>query len=1742
MASINLYGKLRRDFEKKYDYSGRDIKIKVKSGVEAIRALEANFPGFSTLINRRGGYTFSNGNDIYENPIGPNDLGALSNSNDWHIMPMAHGSSGKSLAMGLIVVGLIIVTIASYGTASPATVPGSAAAMGYGAAASIGMGMALAGLSMLLAPSPPREADSSKDDPSFLFNNGFNNSKTGFPVPLLFGTAFCGSHTVSLGAETENLGGLKSKAVLELVDLISEGEIYGPADGTGSDAIYQSTYMNQTKVKNDAGEFNFDGVTEDLLVGVAGQSFNPELNDAAQRIQSTTSVGVPLNDKGDSTTRSIPEGLTDLKLTVQFPSGLLVIYDSGRHRSRTVSFDITITPTVGSPTVIEKRISDKSYSEARVDIDILDIENSYGTGPWDVKIERTSDAGETSKKASYVDKFSWYSYTEITRVKLEYYKRAAIATVVDAEQFKEPVPSMLYYMRGLKVQVPDNYTPDVENGGGTYDGVWGGDTTSAYTSNAAWIIYEICTNKKWGIGLDPDEVDKFGLYSISQYNDGTIIYTVTSLDEENNVYVSEVRNEPRFTFNAQLANSEQALAFLSHICSTCNCYPVWVDGVLTFIQDRPTTFTRIATPANVTDGIFTYQGTDKRVRHTVITVGWNNPDNFGIRETLIVEDEQGINNYGYNELQLDLVGCYNRFEAIRKARYALYTDLEQTQMLTFTGGSEWSDCVPGEVIKVEDPDWTGVENMGGRIVSSTTTSLETDTPVTIPSGTVTVYIAQTSAEAVERTLTNGVGVTSSLTWANPLSEAPQQDNSWAVSFPDPTLREFKVVSIVENGVADYTVTGIEYNSAKWSYIEDGQVVELPPTTTFDTGSLDPPSNLQLDSYSYIAGDAKNRKYDMSISWSGSPDTRTQQYEIQYTYNDGPRLPLTSVSGVSYIWADVLDGVYDIYVRAISPVANSPWISFPDFTMLGNTGTPQPPTNLRTADGGNEWGGKDCDVIWDSPEDATSLVTVYSPDATSSINVMNENVGKIKSFKVEVYDTDTLTLRRTYITASESEQEYVYLYSMNQEDGAGVPERDLTFKIYSVDWNDQLSTALTRAVSNPIPTMSSAKPTLTSRPAYMRVEWALVDDNDMSHYKVYLDTTADIPIEYRGTVNYTDDLFDVNGLDYGVSYYARVVPYDGFGIGIESQVSDPETVLQIPNINIDAELVDSITITQDAAVFTGTLSDLYNRIWDTGGVSSTNPGTHYIQYAYQIENYFDRVGIWSANANAQVYLALSDDDITYNFYKCASGHVPDADFNMVAATNQADAISFYWQLSAGLNVAYFPNNQTAKHVRLYFVNTNSTQIYEFVPSRLLISELAAIEHLSAISADVGTVVAGYLQSTNLSATTGMEMALNDTEIVLGGYTDRDIVLDGNAPASIEINNLGTLEIADSGKINMGDDTQLNLGDDARMTVGTNGYIRISDNVMLEENSDSIGRIIVSEDTTLLASGKLNLYGKDYTQIDDGGISTFIWDPTYSTHQTYQTLSRVESGTTKHGNWATIPGIFKTEPKVLLSPNVLKSYDNRYKERTQTFKLEVTNMQQYPANSYRWRFIPTAILELESGVFSFNSGQYTQNVDRNWKNNAYLSYSPQIQLAPGVRKVTANVTSWAFTIENQSNYPRAGWAQWYVYLQGYYAGAWSNLNYLGPLGGVKTALGAMNPGPINTVLASVLVGADISWIRLAMQTVAHESRTAGMKTSISGLSPAPYYGAWQRMTLNSYTTEAVNAPQAGQGTINWIAVGS
>lgn len=359
--------------------------------------------------------------------------------------------------------------------------------------------------------------------------------------------------------------------------------------------------------------------------------------------------------------------------------------------------------------------------------------------------------------------------------KFTYPNSALVNVVFSSRQFKT-APKRSYDIRGRLLKVPQTYTPREysDTGIAKYQGFWDGTfINNVYTDNPAWIFYDIITNDRYGAGtwVDPALMDKYSLYRIAKYCDDLVpaseetnadlfqvdeFYEIKVLSSQTQwndmarttgvtysvgdlVRVLEpgpsgsgaigVRYEPRFRMNLFLTKPEAVYKVLKDIASAFTSILYWMDGQLTLIQDQPSTSVHTFSKSNVIEGKFEYQTTSAKLRPNQYIVYYNDPTSNYERVPVMYEDPVAIAKNGKVITKSAVAfGCTSESQAIRYAKWKLWTAQNQKEIIIFQTGLQGKFVRPGDIIGVQDRDRQNV-TYSGRVSTSTLSTLTFDRQV-----------------------------------------------------------------------------------------------------------------------------------------------------------------------------------------------------------------------------------------------------------------------------------------------------------------------------------------------------------------------------------------------------------------------------------------------------------------------------------------------------------------------------------------------------------------------------------------------------------------------------------------------------------------------------------------------------------------------------------------------------------------------------------------------------------------------------------------------------------------------------------------------------------------------------------------------------------------------------------------------------------------------------------------------------
>lgn len=666
---------------------------------------------------------------------------------------------------------------------------------------------------------------------------------------------------------------LKSKQFYRVLDLISEGPIYGPVD----QEHLSSFKLNKTPVTDATGSVSVNGVSVAWRPGSETQS---PIN-GFSAIEATTIVNTEVTYDTPLVRTITDQDVTRVRFNIGV-TGLMEQDSKGNQKNTSVTMVIE-TRTGSSGWVMEKTVTitgkiSGEYLEAHV-IDAPDAK------PFDIRVRRiTPDSSSDLLSNGTV----WNSYSEITDDNLNYPFSAVAGSVIDRDQYTD-TPSRTYHLRGLIVDVPDNYEPIAR----TYSGLWTGGFKKAWTNNPAWLFRELAKNTRFGLAKRAGyiDVDDGALYILSQYCDQLV----------DDGYGGK---EPRMTLNAYITEQASARDILDKIASMFRGIALW-DGLrLSVMLDAPQDPIATITNANVVNGEFKRSSVKRSEKYNAVVVSWTDPDNGWEQVKEYVSDDEMIAKGNYNETTLEAFGCTSRGQAWRAGKWLLETAKRESSRLSFQMARDAIHFTPGDIVEVMDNDYAGTR-LGGRIVSHSgrvITVDAVDSSVVTDGSTMSIMGRDGKFSRYEIDGVNGNNVT--------LKNEPEWVRAgtvFAISTASVAIRLFRILSVAEtenNSV--YSITASLHDPNKQAIVDEGAVFEVP-SDTLNGYRVPNVENLRILN-------TNTETVQVTATWETATTTKKLVFELYIYSADGKLVSQYETDQFRYEFYGLAAGSYTLGVR------------------------------------------------------------------------------------------------------------------------------------------------------------------------------------------------------------------------------------------------------------------------------------------------------------------------------------------------------------------------------------------------------------------------------------------------------------------------------------------------------------------------------------------------------------------------------------------------------------------------------------------------------------------------------------------------------------------------------------------------------------------------------------------------------------------------------------------------------------
>ncbi|MCW4943708.1 phage tail protein [Enterobacter hormaechei] len=694
---------------------------------------------------------------------------------------------------------------------------------------------------------------------------------------------------------------LKSKQFYRVLDLISEGPIAGPVD----QEHLSSFKLNKTPITDSNGNVNVNGISVAWRPGSETQ----EPINGFSAIEATTIVNTEVTYDTPLVRTVTDQDVTRVRFNIGV-TGLMEQDSKGNQKNTSVTMVIE-TRTGSSGWVMEKTVTitgkiSGEYLEAHV-IDAPD------TKPFDIRVRRiTPDSSSDLLSNGTV----WNSYSEITDDNLSYPFSAVAGSVIDRDQYTD-TPSRTYHLRGLIVDVPDNYEPIAR----TYSGLWTGGFKKAWTNNPAWLFRELAKNTRFGLAKRAGyiDVDDGALYILSQYCDQLV----------DDGYGGK---EPRMTLNAYITEQASARDILDKIASMFRGIALW-DGLrLSVMLDAPQDPIATITNANVVNGEFKRSSVKRSEKYNAVVVSWTDPDNGWEQVKEYVSDDEMIAKGNYNETTLEAFGCTSRGQAWRAGKWLLETAKRESSRLSFQMARDAIHFTPGDIVEVMDNDYAGTR-LGGRIVSHSGRVITVDvvdSSVVTDGSTMSIMGRDGKFSRYEIDGVNGNNVT--------LKNEPEWvrvGTVFAISTASVAIRLFRILSVAEtenNSV--YSITASLHDPNKQAIVDEGAVFEVP-SDTLNGYRVPNVENLRILN-------TNTETVQVTATWETATTTKKLVFELYIYSADGKLVSQYETDQFRYEFYGLAAGSYTLGVRG----RNENGMKGAETQVSLIIGAPKPPNSVQ----------------------------------------------------------------------------------------------------------------------------------------------------------------------------------------------------------------------------------------------------------------------------------------------------------------------------------------------------------------------------------------------------------------------------------------------------------------------------------------------------------------------------------------------------------------------------------------------------------------------------------------------------------------------------------------------------------------------------------------------------------------------------------------------------------------------------
>lgn len=552
-------------------------------------------------------------------------------------------------------------------------------------------------------------------------------------------------------------------------------------------------------------------------------------------------------------------------------------------------------------------------------------------GRYDILIKRLS-ADSTSFRIT--DDLYLTAVDEIVYDDLEYPYTALIGIrALATDQLNGSMPNVTCLVQGRKVAVYDGAT-------------W----TTEHSNNPAWVIYDLMTSTRYGLGnyVDAAAIDMDSFVEAAAWCDDLV-------DD------GEGGTEKRATWDGVVDSTPSGWDLIQQIGSTFGAVLIYSDGLYKLKVAKPGTAVQVFGMSNIVKGSFSLSYKAINALTNAVDVQYSDAENNYRQDIVPIESAAAYTNAEpIRKDEVSLTGVVRRSQALRRGQEVLNVARLIRRKVEFVAGVDAIDCEVYDLIKVAHdlPLWA----YSGRVRQAVGRDVHLSAPVTLAAGKSHSLLVRHADDTTEElSVTTGTGTWETITVAADWASQPAQDDVFHL-YETGQAKTFRVTEIARSSDLHRKITAWEYSPDVWTY--DGIVRETPNVSLLANPVLppDPVENLTLTERLYYnaAGELKVA-VDIYYNRPQELDAANPIYdhaEIHYSLDDGATWLAMGASPSNY--ATILDAIegetYTVAVVAVSirgakrPIADAQQATI---TVQGKSKPPAAPSDFTAIQQGDQ---------------------------------------------------------------------------------------------------------------------------------------------------------------------------------------------------------------------------------------------------------------------------------------------------------------------------------------------------------------------------------------------------------------------------------------------------------------------------------------------------------------------------------------------------------------------------------------------------------------------------------------------------------------------------------------------------------------------------------------------------------------------------------------------------------------------